>query len=121
MMEKMVSEILNFISLNQQKLRADDYFHLRDALYQDENVNAVHIGQHVILLSSFTGSPRYLHKKTQDVMTYVRNYQRPDLFVTFTCNPEWEEIKRELFPNQRSFDRHDIIARVFHIKMKKKS
>ncbi|GBP93561.1 hypothetical protein EVAR_90127_1 [Eumeta japonica] len=65
------------------------------------------------------GSPRYLHEKTQDAMTYVRNYGRPDLFVTFTCNPEWPEIKAELLPDQRSFDRHDIISRVFHLKMKK--
>ncbi|GBO99793.1 hypothetical protein EVAR_74207_1 [Eumeta japonica] len=57
--------------------------------------------------------------KTQDAMTYVRNYGRPDLFVTFTCNPEWPEIKAELLPDQRSFDRHDIISRVFHLKMKK--
>jgi len=45
------------------------------------------------LLSSFTGSPRHMHEKTKDTMTYVRNYGRADLFVTFTCNPEWEEIK----------------------------
>ncbi|GBP76108.1 hypothetical protein EVAR_41891_1 [Eumeta japonica] len=45
--------------------------------------------------------------------------RRPDLFVTFTCNPEWPEIKAELLPDQRSFDRHDIISRVFHLKMKK--
>ncbi|XP_055904241.1 uncharacterized protein LOC129940040 [Eupeodes corollae] len=119
MMAKMISERLNFVYRNQQKLRADDYIHLRDALNQDARVIAANIGQHVILPSSFTGSPRYLHEKTQDAMTYVRNYGRPDLFITFTCNPDWHEIKLELFPGQRSFDRHDIIARVFHLKMKK--
>ncbi|XP_055915855.1 uncharacterized protein LOC129948797 [Eupeodes corollae] len=119
MMAKMISERLNFVYRNQQKLRADDYIHLRDALNQDARVIAANIGQHVILPSSFTGSPRYLHEKTQDAMTYVRNYGRPDLFITFTCNPDWQEIKQELFPGQRSFDRHDIIARVFHLKMKK--
>lgn len=119
MMAKMITERLSYISRNQQQLRADDYIHLRDAINQDANVNAANIGQHVILPSSFTGSPRYMHEKTQDAMTYVRNYGRPDLFVTFTCNPEWPEIKKELFAGQRSFDRHDIIARVFHLKMKK--
>ncbi|GBP20843.1 hypothetical protein EVAR_80660_1 [Eumeta japonica] len=59
------------------------------------------------------------HEKTQDAMTYVRNYGRPDLFITFTCNPEWPEIKAKLLPGQRSFDHHDIISRVFHLKMKK--
>lgn len=59
-----------------------------------------------------------MHEKTQDAKIYVRNHGRPDLFITFTCNPEWPEIK-ELFPGQRSFDRHDIISRVFHLKLKK--
>ncbi|GBP81129.1 hypothetical protein EVAR_88227_1 [Eumeta japonica] len=114
----MISERLNYICRNQQRLRAEEYIHLRDALNQDGNVDPSNIGQRVILPSSFTGSPRYLHEKTQDAMTYVRNYGRPDLFVTFTCNPEWPEIKAELLPDQRSFDRHDIISRVFHLKMK---
>lgn len=119
MMAKMISERLNYIRQNQQQLRADDYIHLRDALNLDANTNPTNIGQRVILPSTFTGSPRYMHEKTQDAMTYVRNYGRPDLFVTFTCNPEWPEIKEEILPGQRSFDRHDIISRVFHLKMKK--
>lgn len=73
----------------------------------------------VILPSSFTGSPRYLHERTQDAMTYVRTYGNPDLFITFTCNPEWPEIKNELFPGQRSSDRHDIVSRVFQLQVKK--
>jgi len=52
-------------------------------------------------------------------MTYVRKFGRPDLFITFTCNPEWLEIKNELFQDQKSFDIHDIISRVFHLKLKK--
>lgn len=82
MMAKMISERLNYISRNQQRLRADDYIHLRDALNHDANVDPSNIGRHVILPSSFTGSPRFMHEKTQDAMTYVRNYGRPDLFVT---------------------------------------
>lgn len=119
MMAKMISERLHFIRRNQQKLRADDYIHLRDAVNQDANIQAANIGQCVILPSTFTGSPRYMHEKSQDALTYVRNYGKPDLFVTFTCNPEWLEIKNELFPRQSSFHRHDIISRVFHLKMKK--
>ncbi|GFS15301.1 ATP-dependent helicase [Elysia marginata] len=59
----------------------------------------------VVLPSSFTESPRYMHERTQDAMTYVRNYGRPDLFLTFTCNSKWEEITAELMPGQQSFDR----------------
>ncbi|XP_071579754.1 uncharacterized protein [Temnothorax nylanderi] len=73
--------------------------------------------QLVILPSTFTGSPRYLHERTQDALTYVRNYGRPDLFITFTCNPEWPEVKTELYPGQRPSERHDIVARVFQLKV----
>ena len=54
-----------------------------------------------------------MHKRTQDAMTYVRHYGRPDLFITFTCNPTWDEVKKELFDGQTYNDRHDLLARVF--------
>ena len=37
-----------------------------------------------------------MHEYAQDAMTYVRAYGRPDLFITFTCNPTWDEIKELL-------------------------
>ncbi|XP_024878027.1 uncharacterized protein LOC112458567 [Temnothorax curvispinosus] len=112
---KMITERLNFIRAHQKTLRAENYIHLRDAVNEDSNV--ADIGQLVILPSTFTGSPRYLHERTQDALTYVRNYGRPDLFITFTCNPEWPEVKTELYPGQRPSERHDIVARVFHLKV----
>lgn len=41
----------------------------------------------------------------------------PDLFLTFTCNPNWPEIIRE-YPkyNFKPHSRPDIISRVFKIK-----
>ena len=74
-----------------------------------EDIEANQLGQMVILPSTFTGGPRYMHERTQDAMTYVRHYGRPDLFITFTCNPRWDEIKELLLPGQRSYDRHDVI------------
>ncbi|XP_074305492.1 uncharacterized protein LOC141640705 [Silene latifolia] len=43
----------------------------------------------------------------------------PDLFITFTCNPKWEEISEFLkaIPGQLPEDCHDILARVFKIKL----
>ncbi|XP_029642741.1 uncharacterized protein LOC115217239 [Octopus sinensis] len=72
-----------------------------------------------ILPSTYTGGPRYMHERTQDAMTYVRHYGRPDLFITFTCNPKWVEVTRELLPGQQYCHRHDIIARVFRQKLAK--
>jgi len=50
-------------------------------------------------------------------MTYVRTYGRPDLFITFTCNPNWQEIKDLLLPGQKPTHRHDVVARVFRQKL----
>ena len=51
-------------------------------------------------------------------MAIVRQYGRPSLFITFTANPEWDEITRELLPGQQPTDRPDLVARVFHMKLK---
>uniref|UniRef100_A0A182NCC1 ATP-dependent DNA helicase n=1 Tax=Anopheles dirus TaxID=7168 RepID=A0A182NCC1_9DIPT len=117
MYAKIESERLLFIRRHQQQLRIDQYIHLRDALHNDGNVS--NIGSLVILLASFTRGPRHMHEYTQDAMTYVRMYGRPDLFSTFTCNPSWEEIKNELFDGQSANDRHDLLARVFKQKQAK--
>ncbi|GFV92986.1 helitron_like_N domain-containing protein [Trichonephila clavipes] len=53
-----------------------------------------------------------------DALTYVRAYDRPDIFIIFTCNPAWDEIKELLLTGQSPLDRHDISARVFKQKLK---
>ena len=75
------------------------------------------IGRRIILPSSFTGRPRQMYQLYQDVMTIVSYYGKPDLFITFTCNPKWPEISKELLPNQNASNRPDLTARVFHIKL----
>ncbi|XP_045456269.1 uncharacterized protein LOC123666107 [Melitaea cinxia] len=105
---KLESERLAFIRNNQTQLRAENYIHLQDALHSNEHTTN-NIGQLVILPSSFTGGPRYLHEKTQDAMTYVRNYGKPDLFITMTCNPNWKEIKDNLHSTATPQDRYDIL------------
>lgn len=98
-----------------KELRVDSYIHLRDGIQND--ATGRNLGQIRIPPSSFTGSPRYMHGKTQDAMTYVRNYGRPNVFITFTCNARWSEIQNELLPGQTYFRRHDLIARVFRLKL----
>ena len=115
MYAKIESERLLYVRLNQKKLRVDEYIHLRDAIANDGDTK--NLGQLMILPSTFTGSPRHMHEYTQDAMTYVRNYGRPDLFITFTCNPKWEEIQVELMCGQTHYDRHDLTARVFRQKL----
>ncbi|CAE1244797.1 unnamed protein product [Acanthosepion pharaonis] len=117
MAAKMESERLGFIKLNQSKLRTDSYIHLRDGLRSDADPR--NLGKPCILPSSYTGGPRYMHERTQDAMTYVRHCGRPDLFITFTCNPKWVDITRELFPGQQYSHRPDLIARVFRLQLRK--
>ena len=52
----------------------------------------------------------------QDAMAIVRKCGRPDLFITFTCNPKWPDITAELEHGQTAQDRPDLVARVFHVK-----
>ncbi|CAE1318268.1 unnamed protein product [Acanthosepion pharaonis] len=71
-----------------------------------------------VIHATFTGSPRYMHARTQDALTYVRKYSRPDLFITFTCNPKWYATK-ELMPGESAYVRPDLISRVYHLKLGK--
>lgn len=116
MYAKIESERLNFICHNQAKLKSEEYIHLQDAVRNDLNVND--IGRLTILPSSYIGSQRHMQQYAQDAMAYVRKYGRPDLFITFTCNTQWDDIAVHLLPGQKPMDRHDITARVFRQKLK---
>jgi len=50
-------------------------------------------------------------------MALVRKYGKPDLFITITTNPNWREIRSNLFPGQQPSDRPDLIVRVFNAKL----
>ncbi|KAB2620482.1 hypothetical protein D8674_043012 [Pyrus ussuriensis x Pyrus communis] len=50
-------------------------------------------------------------------MTLVQKFGKPDLFITMTCNPTWEEIKSELLDGQTPQDRPDLLTRVFRAKL----
>ncbi|GBM74558.1 hypothetical protein AVEN_184364-1 [Araneus ventricosus] len=110
MYTKIESARLLYINLNQQKLRVEEYIHVRDAITNDGKVTD--ISRMVILPATYIGSPRHMHEYAQDAMTYVRSYGSPDLFITFTCNSVGSEIK-ELAHGQSPADRHDLINRVF--------
>ena len=102
---------LNQISMWRLKkwaLTVDNYSRLRDAVINDGN--AANLGQLVAQDIGMRG-----HR----MLTSVRYYGRPDLFITFTRNPKWPQIKQDLFPNQQPKDRHAILARVFRQKMLK--
>ncbi len=107
---------LKFIRENQRQLRCDLYNGLQDAL----NVGDVFgndIGQKMILPSSFQGGERTMGQLYQDAMARVLKFGKPDLFVTFTCNPKWKEITNALLPGQTAKDRPDLVTRVLNMKL----
>lgn len=75
-------------------------------------------GKMLILPSSFVGGPRYMLNLFQDAMAIVRNFGKPDLFITITCNPNWPEILAQLKEGQTPQDIPDIVSRVFRLKLK---
>nr|GEX48798.1 hypothetical protein [Tanacetum cinerariifolium] len=76
------------------------------------------VGQLVVLPASFIGGPRDIRRRFLDAMTLVKDDGKPDIFLTMTCNPSWPEILEYLEPGQKAYDRPDVVARVFHAKLK---
>ncbi|XP_071717971.1 uncharacterized protein [Rutidosis leptorrhynchoides] len=83
------------------------------------DTKAASIGKRIVLPSSHTCSPRYMIQNYQDAMALCREYENPDLFITFTSNPKWPEIDEMLsyIEGQKAPDRPEIIARLFKQKL----
>ncbi|XP_030060909.1 uncharacterized protein LOC115471351, partial [Microcaecilia unicolor] len=101
-----------------KQLRIEKYSGLLDHLASEAANRGNAPGQAFILPSSFAGSPRNMHQNYQDAMAIVRKYGKPDLFITLTCNPKWEEINNNLQKGEAPQFRPDLLARVFHLKLK---
>ena len=106
---------LNYIRHQQSKLRADLYDGLADHIADQPGVPA---GRRIILPSSFEGSPRNMRERCCDAMAIFGRFGPPDGFVTFTCNPNWKEIRDNLKPGEQPTDRPDLTSRVFRLKLK---
>ena len=59
-----------------------------------------------------------MYQLYQNAMAIVSHFGKPDLFVTFTCNPKWLEVTRELLPNQNAADRPDLTILLSHLTYK---
>ena len=108
---------LNYLRQNQNALRVEKYTGLMDHLQNQALEAGVLPGKSVILPSSFQGSPRNMQQNYQDAMAILRNYGKPDFFITMTCNPKWSEIVENLEEGQSPEFRPDLVARVFKLKL----
>ncbi|XP_073302336.1 uncharacterized protein [Primulina huaijiensis] len=113
---KLETTRLDYYRRNQIEIRSELYQGIVDSVVNGET-HGREVGHRVVLLSSFIGGPRDMRKRYLDAMALVRCFGKPDLFITMTCNPEWPEIKNNLFCGQTSHDRPDLISRVFRAKL----
>ncbi|XP_020102972.1 uncharacterized protein LOC109720334 [Ananas comosus] len=99
-------------------LRSEIYQGIRDAVVEGD-IDGNAIGKRIILPSSFTAGSRYMIQNYQDAIAICRHCGPPDLFITFTCNAQWPEIRAasEFIPGQKAEDRPDIVSRMFKLKL----
>ncbi|KAJ1703901.1 hypothetical protein LUZ63_003680 [Rhynchospora breviuscula] len=107
---------LSFVRANQATLRSETYNNVRNAVVNSDMFGDT-IGRRVILPASHVDSPRYMFQNYQDAVAICKHLGTPHLFITFTSNPAWPEITRNLFPGQRAADRPDLVCRVFRMKL----
>lgn len=98
-------------------MRAEQYQGLIDYVETAAQGRNVAAGVPLILPSTFSGSPRNMREICCDAMSIFAKHGAPDLFITFTANPNWPEILENLKRGETSSDRPDIVARVFKIKL----
>jgi hypothetical protein len=94
---KIESSRLDFIRNNQDTVRADLHQGLVDS-YRTGVEEANEVGKRTVLSPTFIGGPRDMRRQYMDAMALVRKYGKPKIFLTMTCNPNWDEIKNELYP-----------------------
>jgi Helitron helicase-like domain at N-terminus len=80
----------------------------------DADITGGNIRKRLILPATHIGNDRHMHKLFQDSMAIVRFFGNPDLFITFTANPNWPEITAG---GQTGANHIDLVARVFHLKL----
>ena len=113
---KLETTRLEYFRKEQSNFRREVYQGIVDSVSSGE-CNGDRIGQRILLPSSFIGGPRDMKKRYMDAMALVQHFDRPDLFITMTCNPDWIEIQQELRPGQTPQDRPYLVTRVFRAKL----
>ncbi|XP_017217515.2 uncharacterized protein LOC108195093 [Daucus carota subsp. sativus] len=103
---------------HQTTLRNDLYTNISKSLAKGEATTA-NVGKGFILPASFLGSRRYMQQCFQDAIAVCRHIGHPDIFLTMTTNPMWDEIIHMMknMPGCLPVDSPDVIARVFKLKL----
>jgi hypothetical protein len=71
------------------------------------------------LPDSVHGSQRHMSNLAKNALVLVSEFGCPHVFLTLTCNPEWQEILSQLLTGQTAFDRPDVTVPVFKSRLDK--
>ena len=119
MYSRVEEERLNYIRSGRSD-QMDEAMQRRDDIFLvDPDAQAVELGSALTLLSSFIGSRAWASEQVADALALCREHGKPSLFITITTNPNWPEITSQLRPGQSASDIPFIVARVFHLRVKK--
>ncbi|XP_075478977.1 uncharacterized protein LOC142519842 [Primulina tabacum] len=107
---------LDYYRRHQSEIRSDLYRGVVDSVANGESRGS-EVEQRVVLPASFIGGQRDMRRRYLDAIALVQKFGKPDLFITMTCNPDWKEIRENLFEGQLARDRPDLVSRVFRAKL----
>ena len=99
---KIEKDRIQYVRNHQKQLLVESYQGLIDHLNNNTNNMNFQICKIIISPSTFAGSPRYMMQNYQDAIAIVRSKGKLDWFITMTCNPNWREIRDNLFPGQQA-------------------
>ena len=97
---------LNYIRMNQRRLREEDARLM--------GVDDMQDAENVYLPASFLGSHRWASEQVSDCLAIAAALGSPSFFITMTCDPNWPEIQSRLRSGQNYTDIPIVVARVFH-------
>jgi hypothetical protein len=93
---KVEANRIHYIQIHQKDLHVAQYNGLMDYITTRAERDNITVGTPVILPSSFIGSPRAMKQGYQDAMAICSRFGKPTYFLTFTCNPKWQEITESI-------------------------
>ncbi|KAI3470148.1 hypothetical protein Pfo_026811 [Paulownia fortunei] len=96
---------LDYYRQNQSNMKVELYQGIMDSVFKGETRES-EVGKRIVLPASFIGGPRDIHHRYVDALALVQRFEKPDLFIIVTCNPE-----------QQAQDRPDLTSRVFQAKL----
>ncbi|XP_074336994.1 uncharacterized protein LOC141674172 [Apium graveolens] len=107
-----------WLCTHQKNLRSDLYNSMAKK-FVNVVTDTLNIGKGFVLPANFLGSQRYMQQNFQDALSVCRVVGHPDIFLTMTCTPLWDEISQmmKVLPGCYPHNSPDVISRVFHLKL----